>query len=535
VVDAFAHAPAQLVNIRPPKLLSNPSPKRRVRWGSGALALTLALVCGHASAQEAERARPVAEGAVVITDGAAIRRQPATSALIGLLHDARLLTSLERAWQDLSSTMNLEQSVAFDRLLGRRVAIFLQQDHAGDTDWAVASQVDPETEALVRERLKPAPRGFVGGAPVLALENGAFELAVPRDSGGGLPTLVLGPRQGDLFDRLVPKGATPPAPPARDAEGQTRGDVFAVFRKPVPGGVAEFASATAWAQGLRWKVSYSGTRSLLLGDAGDERSPAAPLVDEHAWEMLSRGAALAFAGQSMPEVAGVGALGAAWRQLIGVQDLPTSDGSAVLAVLHEPDADAGWRLAFALPIAIDHKLEDGGLGDQAFRGDEAIARGLAAVGPAGALPTKFDRRDPGAIRASTALGSDAKPGSTGSLLSGTHWAWTYASAGDRAWWIVSIVGRGKAASAGEARAAEGVKLLRDAILAPTTGQARPDLFRLFARPEALVGGLVSAGMPEVGLVSALRRAESLSWRCVPGAPGLAEGEITLDLRSPAQP
>jgi hypothetical protein len=491
---------------------------------------------------------PRAEGAIVVTDGAALRSQPATVALLQMLHEARVLPPLERAWEELASTMGLQRAAAFDRLLGRRVAIFFEEPRVGATDWAVASQVDAPTEALVREKLRPAPRGFVAGAPVLALENGAFELAVPRDAGGvGLPTLILGPRQGALFDRLIPKGAVPPAPPERVGNARdVRGDVFAVYKRPGEGPVPDFAAATAWAQGLRWRVSYSGTRSLLIGGSIDDaHTPPAALTNPEAWARLSRDAALALVGQATPDIAGFGAVGAAWRQLIGDEQTPEPEGSSVAVVLHEPAGGSGWRLAFALPI----KLGPGSTGDDrlalpARRGDAAIARAIRSVGGPGVTPPDFQGRHPGAIRIvgapAASPGSTTPPDRGGTLLAGSRWAWSYVVLGDRGWWIVAISGpAGTPTPADDERAASGVRLLREALIgpedhAPPQVAPRPDLFRFVARPEALVRGLVGIGMPEVGLVAAMRQAELIQWTCSPAAPGLAEGEITLDMRSPAQ-
>lgn len=538
------------------------SPRRAVRR-----VLTRALACvalAGAAAAQPEEPKLVYEGAIVVNDGATLRQQPATIALVEMLREARVLPPIERAWTELSGTMGLEGAAAFDRLLGRRVAVFFEQQQGGSSDWAIASQVDAATEQLVRERLRPAPRGFVAGAPVLTLENGAFELAVPREtSGAGLPTLVLGPRDGAMLDRLIPKGAAPPAPPQRVGSARdVRGDLFAVYRRPGSGAIPEFAAATAWAQGSRWRVAYSGTRTLLASGMNDDGfTPALPLVSPASWAAMSDGAALAVLAQNKPEIAGVGAVTTIWQQLLGDGPTPERAGSSVAVMVEEPAAGAGWVLAFATPVVLDPASAShasashaSGASDEratssAIRGDQAMVRVLRAIGSPDFKAPDFGGKFPGAIRVASAPGETDKAAAprdhNRSLLSRSSWAWTYAvtPAGDRAWWIISICGPGASRESCEVGATRAASHLRNALCGEP-GRSEPntpahqspvaDVSRFVARPDAIARGLVELGLPDLGLVAALRQAERLEWRCSPGAPGLVEGEITLDLRSAAQ-
>src|SRR5438477_394605 len=78
-------------------------------------------------------------------------------------------------------------------LLGERVVVATRGGARGRT-WAILSEVAPETERRLFDRLQAAPRAIDAGHQILSIEKGAYELTshagTTRTS---LRTIVLGP------------------------------------------------------------------------------------------------------------------------------------------------------------------------------------------------------------------------------------------------------------------------------------------------------------------------------------------------------
>ncbi|MBC7836015.1 MAG: hypothetical protein H7Y88_13090, partial [Phycisphaerales bacterium] len=131
-------------------------------------------------------------------------------------------------WDALAKSLGWSQEEAFDRLLGQRVIVVIENltaaldgsaaGRAGEGGreaaespirWALLTDVSAETDRRLVERLKAAPRALVKGQPVLSIENGRFELAAKRRKGKGANdgspvTLIVGPAaHPEVFDTLL--------------------------------------------------------------------------------------------------------------------------------------------------------------------------------------------------------------------------------------------------------------------------------------------------------------------------------------------
>lgn len=191
---------------------------------------------------------PDVEAVVTVTDAARQRSSPAGRALLALTEDSGRLAETLRAWREFSRVLGWDAPSAFDELLGRRVTLVMRGVGADRVaEWAVLSEISPEAERRLYRSLRPAPRGIVNGLPVLAVENGRYELIVSRTpvADARVPrapaTMLIAPSTSSrLFDDLAPLVASsfPRSAPA---------DVFVLVRRPgeplYTGGPAQVASA----------------------------------------------------------------------------------------------------------------------------------------------------------------------------------------------------------------------------------------------------------------------------------------------------
>jgi hypothetical protein len=140
-----------------------------------------------------------AEAAVMVCNAAAQRRTAAGQSLAQLLTDARTLPRTAAAWERLASTLGWTPEQAFDEILGRRITLIARDLSGRDPQWALLSDVNAATERRLRERLMAVPRGTKCGLPVLAVEDGNFELTIARtfEGSAGAPSdaiIILSPR-----------------------------------------------------------------------------------------------------------------------------------------------------------------------------------------------------------------------------------------------------------------------------------------------------------------------------------------------------
>ena len=160
---------------------------------------------------------------VVVENGADLRASPIGDAAARFLADSGIIVDLTKAWKALGDQMGWSTQETFDRLLGRRVVLLSKSlGQGGDRRWAILSDVNAETEQVLKEKLEAAPRAISQGHKILTVENGAYELtshhqttarvtaatkavnASRRAADNARVTLVLGPTgRGELFDEML--------------------------------------------------------------------------------------------------------------------------------------------------------------------------------------------------------------------------------------------------------------------------------------------------------------------------------------------
>jgi hypothetical protein len=157
------------------------------------------------------------EAIVMVRNASAQRRSSGGRALERMLEEAGPAGNLHDAWRELARTLDWDGDHAFDELLGRHFALVMRGLETAEPQWVVLSEVSMQTERRLRQRLRPAARGSVGGMLSLAIESGRYELVVAPApvEGAGSAMILLGPGTGNpLVARLAPLLMRPmPAPP----------------------------------------------------------------------------------------------------------------------------------------------------------------------------------------------------------------------------------------------------------------------------------------------------------------------------------
>jgi|GEM_PF-2050544 len=438
------------------------------------------------------RAPGDAELVVAVEDAAHLRRTRIGEALTGVIRESGLLERTGSAWDELALRLGLSDDDAFDRLLGRRVVLIVRPGGAG-RDWALISDVDQRTEALLRARLRPVPRRLVNRRPVYALENGAFELVTARLSDGRALFLITPRGSGLLGDgAAMLLDGTPALDETRPGSVEAlrsldAGDV-AVLWRPEGG----FAALSAEADG-ELSASMVSTPGLLWGP----RTCCAGFdlwSGDHA-EAICDGALLAAAG------------------LMGSADDQIALASAFVragplhGVIQQLEPWTGQRLAFAVRETDDGRVsvdvvseliadEAGGPVDRAMAlGARRLAQtsGGSFTKPPACLPDTV----PTAIRTHSL-------GVYGAGLFGeqSSVSWTYAQR-DGSWLVASIGPAGS--NADEARRAA------ERAESPSRGRVRPRVSVGVVRPNALLRLLAGHGIELPKPLLALERIGSLRW------------------------
>ena len=473
----------------------------RARFAAQLLVGWVCVLCAWAPAALADweslvgavsRAPGDAELVVAVEDAARLRGTPIGVALTGVIRDSGLLGRTASAWDELALRLGLGDHEAFDQLLGRRV-VFVVRPGASGRDWALISEVDRRTEALLRARLRPVPRRLVNRRPVYALENGAFEL-VTGGSSGGRASFLITPRGSGLLDAaaamLLDRAPAPPETRPGSVEALRSlgdGDV-AVLWRPEGG----FAALSADADD-ELAASMISTPGLLWGPrtccAGYELWSA-----EHA-EAICDGALLAAAG------------------LIGSKDDQIALASAFVrggplrAVIDKLEPWAGQRLAFAVreagdgTVGIDVVAEL--LGDDASKPvDLAMTRGARELAQAGGgafvkPPASFPDAGPTAIR-THALGVYG----AGLFGAQSSVAWTYARR-DGSWLVASL--------GPEATNSDRARLAAERTESRAADRQRPRVSVGVVRPGDLLGLLSRNGIELPAPLRALEGIGSARW------------------------
>lgn len=225
-----------------------------------------------------------------IDDAEAQRSSPAGKALETFLTNTGALRHAQGPWNGLARLLEFDKDT-FKRLFGTRVWIV---GESREGRWAVISVIDEQTRDRLRAALKPAPRRLVGKLPVMAVENGRFELALAPIKGDKRWMLVLAKTEhrrlldGIAGDLINPKadGKLGQVPEFMLAERNLgAGDAFLMIRvhadpkgEPArPAGVIAFR-ADAVAGG--WDMQLLATRGVVFQDLDNLSTFSALTADD---------------------------------------------------------------------------------------------------------------------------------------------------------------------------------------------------------------------------------------------------------------
>jgi hypothetical protein len=444
------------------------------------------------------------------------------------------------AWGEIARALGLTPDAALDEIVGSQVVFAMRGlDASGGPEHALLCEVSADTERRLRERLRPAPRALQQRLPILALENGAFDVStwIPPASGGRARLLVTPRGSERFFDDLLPalRDASPSAAlrgtPSLAALGTLPPGALGVLSRR-PGGAASeerYLAASIRVDGPAVTAEMLATRDMVLpvrvpGAVLEARAPDA--WPSHAADFLAQDATLLVVGSPREQPLDLDADLGGGRvrttmllSLLGMLQLPPSlerriDGVALVGV-HEidPSADAGFAISIAIPARdIEAYAPMADRWGVSLAGDEGLELPPAPLDSVRVLSVAGER--------SPVLSGLARPG--GSI------AWTYARAPGtpEGWWVLHI----RMARGDEARAAEAARALAERLERPLDARD-PGLFRLLIRPARLTTLLRRDRAPGPDAPSdALRvfrwidRFESTLWRA---EAGLVRGRITL--------
>jgi hypothetical protein len=205
-------------------------------------ALTVAWCCGVAGAQgrgspdlDFLATLPDTTDLVIAAEGLGhLRAAPAGQALERFLGEMNTWSMSVRSWGQVAGALGLSPERALEEVAGRQFALCIEgmSEPAATRRprHAIITSISRPTEALLREKLKPAPRSVGHSQPILALENGAFEVStiVPigqaRDGEGGEARVLISPREsGGYFDAMLPVMSGKPARAPLGATGRGTG------------------------------------------------------------------------------------------------------------------------------------------------------------------------------------------------------------------------------------------------------------------------------------------------------------------------
>lgn len=469
-----------------------------------------------------------------------LRNAPQGRALERFLSETTDWARTAGAWQDLSGRLDMTVDDAVDTLLGSGAVLAVDgaSEQAGPLRFAVVSAIKTQVRRDLAARLGAVPRSVAGDVPVLAVESGAFHLAMPAAPGDqGTSRLVLSSDKR-LFDGTVSAltqqgtqstlAATPQWARIRPL---TDADLFLLVRGRDAGGSRpdEFIAFAGTATPSGWTARFTASDAVI--DGGIARVAAAV----HHWpseavDHLEQDATLLVAGAPPSGNAQSSTLLGGLLSMMSVpNDLRARlEGTAIVA-LHSPESGgAGGSLVVALPL-------------RSISGSVDIADAWAAS-ISGRSPDDTGITVTDGVRLCT-LG--AKPGVMGGLVSGDgQMAWCYAAAGgvlkesETPGWLVLAV------RFGPGEEPQGIVRRTASQLAHDAGKDRATLFRLVVEPRKLMTvlgadpGKSARTLPvERGALRWLDRVDS---RIERQSTGYVEGSINVDfdlklLQSPAPP
>lgn len=153
------------------------------------------------------------DAVLAIRQGAALRAGRAGPGLTSLTNTLFGSSRTARAWQRLAMQLEMEPGALFDAMLGERFTL-VRRTTADGSSWAAITEVSLTTEAMLRKRLKTAPRMAVAGRPVLAVEEGEFWLATRLVPERRTAVVLLAPSdQPAMFHELAARFGRPAPSP----------------------------------------------------------------------------------------------------------------------------------------------------------------------------------------------------------------------------------------------------------------------------------------------------------------------------------
>lgn len=485
------------------------------------------------------RALPDSVDAVLVVEGAALQRRTAAGRALGdFVGEAGFFQRTAKAWASLGGAMRLSSEEAFDAALGDRAIVVI--DNLYDTDaaqWAVISTVCPQTEARLRRALRPAPRGFVNGKPVLAIDGGAYELAITTDGIGERDRLILLASSGDhgLFDALVPVldgieaarplGACAGFEYAAKAAGS---DVMLYLRRSVADR-AEFMVCGATQSENGWTATCTATPGMMWSGAGGIPSADFPARLDGA---AGGRAVMSYVGPM------AGLTGARDLVALGVpvlsgasSELRSKLGSSVAMWVLPQDGGVTLRLAFRsenlaelapmadrhLGAALEQRCEPADAAEPVLASVAHRSAPAIAARSAPAVFSSLPRSEPRVVEISPAPGESVRAGSA-------TLAWGYQPdvvGADRGWWFVSLT----QGLVSEKLGRNELRALKESV----AGGRQPVEAGLVSRGAIYPGAAVSMlDGGQSAFLKALCRIERVSWEIRKGDDGLLTGKATLE-------
>ncbi len=492
------------------------------------IAILMLVACAHSPAPAGVEPAPLRHArliptnvdlAITLTDARSWRTGPAGAPALQLVETVLQAGEAGDAWTGFAKQLGLGPDEAFDRLLGTRATLARRVDGESPT-WVLLSAIDRKTEKLLLTRLKPAPRGILGGLTIFAVEGGRFRMSIASIEDER--TLVLGPADASaLLDEVLPS--------IREARRRT------IASWPVSRSLLASAPEADARMVIR-SAQGSTSFGVALKTLGTEIAAAfavdsAPLAEGYAstpeWdaaplESLEPGAYLATMewtpdlDMELPVFSGFELI----DRLLNIRFDPSTTMNARRAVVVSPSPDG---IASAVLM-----LETSDIGALARAGDEFVADSMTGLWPQGqAQPDDLNLAGafPGAMRRldlREALGLLALP----LFATGPELAWRYVESGDaespaRGWWTIGL----------------GADVVRRAGETLTDAQGRePALGRWVTRgvvrPRAALTEIRERRVPmprdTEPYIRLLLRIEEARWSSKISADGLIVGWVRLD-------
>lgn len=503
-------------------------------------------VCSPVPPEDAALMAPESADIVIVIDGVAeIAQTPRGRGAIAILQELGLFADTAIAWSELATTLGMRPDEAIRAVAGRRVMLVATtQTPQQPTGWALLTHVEPRTERLIRERLKPVPRRIANGQPVLMLENGRFLMATrapkgARDKSQDAALLIAPAHASDLFDATLPLLSERPAGSpisadrraalaSRTQHPRVRGlptDAFILYRprtgqeNNAPRTLLALAASPAPQPAIGW-VATVACDPAFLGDT----SPGVG-VPEQLFRAASEHAILAFAAPvSNARDSGSGFSRILYRFMSDVA--PLFDGNALVSFRERPTG-AGDRAA---EIIIGSALVPAPDAPARFdAGMATLINRLSRVEPLAAEAQDFRGLFPGSVRE-----SDLSPRAL-SILAPVFGAspvarWCFVpDAPESPWWLAQIAARTPNADGSVLRTVA-------ASLAPEPDA--PAITHLVTagviRPDALYRTLPPVMRALTPLLAPFRFTRAIEWRGTIHPDGLMRGQASIEFLSEAE-